>query len=54
MLPFVLQPKENVTSRMQDLKTAGIVKSATCRQLMGEKLMLQKFLDLYRMYGLIG
>ncbi|MGN0776706.1 MAG: hypothetical protein ACI4MM_08535 [Candidatus Ventricola sp.] len=39
--------------KMQALKAQGREKSATYRQLMGDKMQLRAMLDLYRLYGLL-
>ena len=52
MLAFVQQKYADTTAKMEDLK-ADKTKSATFRQLMGDKLMYQNMLTLYKPYGLI-
>jgi len=42
-----------VETRMQSLKEQGKEKSATYRQLMGDKMQLKALLDLYRLYDLL-
>ena len=39
--------------KMQALKAQGREKSATYRQLMGDKMQIRAMLDLYRLYGLL-
>ena len=39
--------------KMQALKAQGREKSATYRQLMGDKMQIKAMLDLYRLYGLL-
>ena len=39
--------------KMQELKAQGREKSATYRQLMGDKMQIRAMLDLYRLYGLL-
>ena len=53
MLAFVQQKYADTTAKMEDLKAADKTKSATFRQLMGDKLMYQNMLTLYKLYGLI-
>ena len=40
-------------AKMQTLKAQGREKSATYRQLMGDKMQIRAMLDLYRLYGLL-
>ncbi len=44
---------ETTADVMEKLKAAGKVKSATYGQLMGNKLMYQSMLSMYRDHGLI-
>ena len=53
MLAFVQQRYADTLQRMEQLKAEDKTKSATFRQLMGDKLMYQNILTLYRLYGLI-
>lgn len=53
MLVFVQQKYAGTVQKMEELKAADKTKSATFRQLMGDKLMYQNMLTLYRLYGLI-
>ena len=53
MLVFVQEKYADTTAKMEALKAAGKTKSATFRQLMGDKLMYQNMLTLYKLYGLI-
>ena len=53
MLAFVQRKYADTTEKMEVLKAADKTKSATFRQLMGDKLMYQNMLSLYRLYGLI-
>ena len=53
MLAFVRQKYADTVAKMEDLKAADKTKSATFRQLMGDKLMYQNMLTLYKLYGLI-
>ena len=40
-------------TRMQALKAQGREKSATYRQLMGDKMQIKAMLEIYRVYGLL-
>ena len=53
MLVFVQEKYADTTAKMEVLKAADKTKSATFRQLMGDKLMYQNMLMLYKLYGLI-
>ena len=53
MLAFVRQKYADTVEKMEELKAADKTKSATFRQLMGDKLMYQNMLMLYKLYGLI-
>ena len=53
MLAFVQQKYADTTAKMEALKAADKTKSATFRQLMGDKLMYQNMLTLYKLYGLM-
>ncbi len=53
MLAFVQQKYDDTLRKMEKLKAEGKTKSATFRQLMGDKLTYQNILTLYRLYGLI-
>lgn len=53
MLHSVQQQYQETSDKMEQLKAAGKEKSATFRQLMGNKLMLQNMLTLYQVYGLL-
>lgn len=53
MLAAVQANYESTVSKMAQLKAAGKEKSATYRQLMGNKLELQNILSMYQIYGLI-
>ncbi|MCI9475740.1 hypothetical protein AALA22_08450 [Anaerovoracaceae bacterium 41-7] len=53
MLTFVQQEYEKTTEKMEDLKGDGKEKSATYRQLMGNKLTYQNLLAMYRLYDLL-
>lgn len=53
MLLAVQRNYEDVTAKMEKMKAVGKVKSATYCQLMGNKMMYQNMLSLYKIYGLI-
>lgn len=53
MLAFVQQKYADTTAKMEVLKAADKTKSATFRQLMGDKLMYQNMLTLYKLFGLV-
>ena len=53
MLADVQQRYSAAEERMKQLKSQGREKSATFRQLMGDKLQYQNMLTLYRLYGLL-
>lgn len=53
MLSDVQQRYGDTTAKMETLKAQGKSKTATFRQLMGDKLMYQNMLTLYRLYGLV-
>ena len=53
MLAFVQQRYADTLQRMEQLKAEDKTKSATFRQLMGDKLMYQNILTLYKLYGLL-
>ena len=53
MLAYVQQKYADTTAKLEALKAADKTKTATFRQLMGDKLMYQNMLILYRLYGLI-
>ena len=52
MLLSVKQKYEMADSKMKKLKAEGKEKSATYRQLMGNKLQYQNMLSLYKLYDL--
>lgn len=54
MLAAVLENYHTTTEKMRQLKAAGREKSATYRQLMGNRLQYQNMLSLYQVYGLTG
>lgn len=53
MLGAVQENYKTTAEKMEVLKAEGKVKSATYRQLMGNKLMYQNMLNLYKLYGLM-
>lgn len=53
MLQAVQQQYESTVIKLDKLKAEGKNKTATYKQLLGEKLTLQNFLSMYRVYGLI-
>ena len=53
MLAFVQDRYADTVANMEALKAADKTKSATFRQLMGDKLMYQNMLTLYKLYGLM-
>ena len=53
MLAFVQQKYADTVEKMESLKAADKTKSATFRQLMGDKLLYQNILTLYKLYGLL-
>lgn len=53
MLLAVQKSYNDTTEKMENLKAADKTKSATYRQLMGNKMMYQNMLSLYKIYGLI-
>ncbi len=52
MLKSVVERYNETVRKMEKLKAQGKTKSATYRQLMGEKLTFQRFLSMYQAYGL--
>ena len=52
MLLSVKQKYEMADSKMKKLRAEGKEKSATYRQLMGNKLQYQNMLSLYKLYDL--
>ena len=53
MLAFVQQKYDDTVEKMEALKAENKTKSATFRQLMGDKLTYQNILTLYKLYGLL-
>ena len=52
MLSAIEENYAGIVSKMEALKAQGREKSATYRQLMGNKLMYKDMLSLYELYGL--
>ncbi len=52
-LKAVQENYENTDVKMKELKAEGKEKSATYRQLMGNKLQYQNMISLYQIYGLL-
>ena len=52
MLAAIEENYAGIISKMEALKAQGREKSATYRQLMGNKLMYKDMLSLYELYGL--
>ena len=53
MLKAVQNHYQETSSKMETLKANGKVKSATYRQLVGNKIMYQNMLSMYRLYDLL-
>ncbi len=53
MLAAVQQNFDDTVAKMDRLKAQDKTKTATYRQLLGDKLMYQNMLTLYRVHGLI-
>lgn len=53
MMLAVQKNYDDTSAKMEKLKADGKVKSATYRQLMGNKLMYQNMLSMYQIYGLM-
>ena len=53
MLEAVQQNYESVDAKMKQLKAEGKEKTATYRQLMGNKMQYQNMLSLYEIYELL-
>lgn len=52
MLSAIEENYARIVSKMETLKAQGKEKSATYRQLMGNKLMYKDILSLYELYGI--
>lgn len=53
MLQAVQEQYAATVDKMEVLKSQDKTKTATYRQLLGDKLMLQNILSLYKVYGLL-
>ena len=53
MLQAVQEKCRTTEAKMKRLKEQGKEKSATYRQLMGNKMQYQNMLSMYRIYGLL-
>ena len=53
MLSTVQEQYRDTVVKMERLKAEGKIKSATFRQLLGDKMMYQTMLSMYRSYGLL-
>ena len=53
MLKTIQENYETADSKMKQLKAEGKEKTATYRQLIGNKLQYQNMLSLYQIYGLL-
>ncbi len=53
MLAFILKRQAETTGQMERLKRENKTKSATYRQLMGNKMLYQEMLSLYGLFGLL-
>lgn len=53
MLRAVQREYDDTIPKMEKLKAQDKTKTATYRQLLGEKLMLQNILTRYQIYGLL-
>ena len=54
MLESVQEQSRQVEAQMRALKAQGRERSATYRQLMGNRLQLTQLLAMYKAYGLTG
>lgn len=53
MLEAIQENYETTDGKMKRLKEEGKEKTATFRQLMGNKMLYQNILSLYKLYGLL-
>lgn len=53
MLSAIQEQHRSTTEKMDLLRQNGKEKSATFRQLLGDKLLYQQMLSLYKVYGLL-
>ena len=54
MLRSIQKEYSDTVTKMERLKAEDKTKTATYRQLLGEKLMLQNLLSRYQIYGLLN
>lgn len=53
MLSDIRKNYAEITAKMDKLKAEGKTKTVTFRELMGNRMILQNMLSMYRSYGLI-
>ena len=53
MLASLQEQYRSTVQQLEQLQAQGKEKSATYRQLLGNKLMYRQFLTMYRVYGLL-
>lgn len=53
MMRMVLEQSESEKTKMDELKRQGREKSATYRQYMGNRILYNQIIALYRKYGLL-
>ena len=53
MLQAIQKEYKDTVSKMEQLRAAGKIKTATYKQLMSTKIMLQNMLSRYEIYGLL-
>lgn len=53
MMKMVLEQSESEKFKMDELKKQGKEKSATYRQYMGNRLLYNRIISLYKEYGLL-
>ena len=53
MLAALQEQYRSTVQQLEQLQAQGKEKSATYRQLLGNKLMYRQFLTMYRVYGLL-
>ena len=53
MLQAIQMEYDDTVTKMEQLKAAGKIKTATYKQLMGTKITLQNMLSRYEIYGLL-
>ena len=52
MLSDIEQQYSDIMAKMERLKNEGKAKTVTYRELMGDKMLYARMLDVYRSYGL--